>query len=433
MDIFKNRNFVRLFFAALASQMGTTVGNMAFAFFLLDRFSSQPAYTTIAELMYSLPTVFVFFLVGVVADRFDRKKVAENCDWIRAGLTVVFFFVLYLQSIPLVFCVLFIRSAVTKFFYPAEASLVQAILRKDQYAQAAGLNQMLFSLFMLFGVGLGAFMYKTIGLHGAIALDFISFIISGFLIRSCNIPLEARQPNGEKGWKHITVKSSMHDFKEGIVYILKNKLLASLVFGYFIFGLVSGGLSVLPMFKMKYELSPDSYEWHTSLFTVVLGIGLLVGVGGGVLLSKKVKPEYLMSVPIFIAGVFIILLGFTDQLPIYYAAAFIAGTCIGPINTALGGWIPKIVHPRLMGRVSGWTDPLMMLAQSSALGLIALLFPGIIGNVDYIYYGLAGVILLAALYYFIALPRFSTQTAEVDVQAALKRQKNTKAKINSAL
>lgn len=33
MDIFKNRNFVRLFFAALASQMGTTVGNMAFAFF----------------------------------------------------------------------------------------------------------------------------------------------------------------------------------------------------------------------------------------------------------------------------------------------------------------------------------------------------------------------------------------------------------------
>lgn len=74
MDIFKNRNFVRLFFAALASQMGTTVGNMAFAFYLLDHFSHQPAYATLAELMYSLPTIFVFFMVGVVADRFDRKK-----------------------------------------------------------------------------------------------------------------------------------------------------------------------------------------------------------------------------------------------------------------------------------------------------------------------------------------------------------------------
>lgn len=74
MKIFENRNFVKLFFAALASQMGTTIGNMAFAFYLLDRFSHQPSYATLAELMYSLPTLFVFFLVGVVADRFDRKK-----------------------------------------------------------------------------------------------------------------------------------------------------------------------------------------------------------------------------------------------------------------------------------------------------------------------------------------------------------------------
>ncbi|RCK10979.1 hypothetical protein DT075_21905 [Bacillus licheniformis] len=64
---------------------------------------------------------------------------------------------------------------------------------------------------------------------------------------------------------------------------------------------------------------------------------------------------------------------------------------------------------------------------------IAVLFPGIIADVDYIYYGLAGIILLAALYYFIALPKLSAESAEIDVQAALKRQKNTKAKMNSVL
>lgn len=41
------------------------------------------------------------------------------------------------------------------------------------------------------------------------------------------------------------------------------------------------------MFKMKYELSPDSYEWHTSLFTIVLGIGLLTGIAVAALLEKK--------------------------------------------------------------------------------------------------------------------------------------------------
>ncbi|MFP3394689.1 MFS transporter, partial [Brevibacillus sp. SIMBA_076] len=75
---------------------------------------------------------------------------------------IVLFVVIYFNSLPLIFLILFIRSAITKFFYPAEASLVQAILNKDQYAKAAGLNQMLFSLFMVFGVGIGAIMYKTI-------------------------------------------------------------------------------------------------------------------------------------------------------------------------------------------------------------------------------------------------------------------------------
>ncbi|MCY8809660.1 MFS transporter [Bacillus atrophaeus] len=428
MDIFKNRNFVRLFFAALASQMGTTVGNMAFAFFLLDRFSSKPAYATLAELMYSLPTVFVFLVVGVVADRFDRKKVAENCDWIRAGLTVVLFFTLFTGNIPLVFFILFVRSAVTKFFYPAEASLVQAILPKEQYAKAAGLNQMLFSIFMVFGVGIGAFMYNTIGIHGAILLDLVSFIVSGFLIRACQIPLEARQPNGAFNWRKASVKDSLNDFKEGIVYILKNKLLASLIFGFFVFGFVNGAFAVLPMFTMKYGLAPDRYEWHTSVFTVAIGFGLLAGSVIGTLVSKKIKPHFLMSVPILIAGFLIFLLGYTNVLWVYYATAFVLGMCIGPVNIAIGGWMPKIVHPKLMGRVSGWQDPFMMFAQSMTLGLVALLFPKIVSNIDYLYYGMGAVILLIFIFYFIALPKFSAQAAEIDVQEKLGTQRKKRVK-----
>ncbi|WP_049628386.1 MFS transporter [Bacillus sp. JFL15] len=420
MDIFKNRNFVRLFFAALASQMGTTVGNMAFAFYLLDRFANQPAYTTLAELMYSLPTVFVFLIVGVAADRLDRKKVAENCDWIRAGLTIVLFAALYSGNIPLVFCILFIRSAVTKFFFPAEASLVQAILPKEHYAKAAGLNQILFSIFMVFGVGMGAFMYKTIGVHGAIILDFVSFIVSGFLIRACRIPIEARQPNGPFKWGDSFLKDSVADFKEGIVYIIKNKLLASLIFGFFIFGFVNGGFAVLPMFTMKYGLAPDHYESHTSIFTVALGVGLLAGSVIGTMIAKKVKPHHLMSLPILAAGLLIFVLGYTDQLWIYYAAAFVLGMCIGPVNIAIGGWMPKIVHPKIMGRVSGWQDPFMMFAQSITLGLVALLFPKFVANIDYLYYGMGIVILAVFLFYFIALPKYSAEAAEIDVQQSLK-------------
>lgn len=287
---------------------------------------------------------------------------------------------------------------------------------------------MLFSIFMVFGVGIGAFMYNTIGIHGAILLDLVSFIVSGFLIRACQIPLEARQPNGAFNWRKASVKDSLNDFKEGIVYILKNKLLASLIFGFFVFGFVNGAFAVLPMFTMKYGLAPDRYEWHTSVFTVAIGFGLLAGSVIGTLVSKKIKPHFLMSVPILIAGFLIFLLGYTNVLWVYYATAFVLGMCIGPVNIAIGGWMPKIVHPKLMGRVSGWQDPFMMFAQSMTLGLVALLFPKIVSNIDYLYYGMGAVILLVFIFYFIALPKFSAQAAEIDVQEKLGTQRKKRVK-----
>ncbi len=45
------------------------------------------------------------------------------------------------------------------------------------------------------------------------------------------------------------------------------------------------------------------------------------------------------------------------------------------INVAIGGWIPNIVNPKMMGRVQGWIHPLMMLSQSLTLLFIAWLYP----------------------------------------------------------
>lgn len=154
--LFRNPVFTRLFLAAFASQLGTVVGNMAFAYYLVDHFSTRPALAATAELMYSLPTLAVFWLVGVIADLLDRKKIAAYSDWIRAGLTLLLLVCVHGQLLTLCFLVLFLRSAIAKFFGPAEMGLLQGSIGQAQYVQAAGLNQMIMGLFMLFGMSLGA-------------------------------------------------------------------------------------------------------------------------------------------------------------------------------------------------------------------------------------------------------------------------------------
>ncbi|MCL6457420.1 MAG: MFS transporter, partial [Gorillibacterium sp.] len=375
---------------------------------------SQPSYATLAEMMYALPTLVVFFIVGVIADRFDRKRIAEYSDWIRAGLTIILFIAISMKALTFVFFILFLRSAVSKFFQPAESSMLQGILSADQYTQASGLNQMIFGVFMLFGVGLGAISYQYIGIEGAVVVDGISFVISALLIHFCKISESVRLPNGQAHWKDMKLSVLTEDFKAGLSYILQHRLLLMIISGFFIFGLINGAFTVLPLFTMKYKLAPDTYERFTTLFAIFLGIGFLMGSVIGTSIAKLAKPHQIMIACLFATAGLTATLGFINRVWVYLVLIFIIGLFLAPVNIAIGGWLPAIVEPAYMGRVSAWIDPLMMLAQSIALGLIALLYPHVVG-LSIIYYGMGLAVFSVFLIYFITLPKLT----RMDSQALL--------------
>ena len=417
MTIFKNKVFTKLFLAAFASQLGTTIGNVAFAFYLLERFSKQPFYATIAELMYSLPIMLVFFLVGVAADRFDRKKIAVNSDWIRAVLTGFLLAAIYFNILWLVFVILFIRSAVAKFFAPAEMSILQGVLNKEQYMQASGLNQTVLGLFMLFGMGMGAISYHYIGLMGTVMIDGVSFIISGLLISTCSIPLEARLPNGKTHMKDINLTTVLTDFKEGLKYILHFRLLKSIVSGFLVFGLINGAFAVLPLFTMKYKLAPEQFTQYASMFSIFLGIGFVLGSGIGSRLIKLLKVHRVIIGGVILSGVFTLIMGAVENVWFYLSIVFIMGVIIAPVNVALSGWMTELVDPKYMGRVSGWVDPLMMLAHSVSLGIIAVIFPAFV-KVDTIYWAVGILLMVVGCYYLLVLPKLVTKEVKVaDIQS----------------
>jgi MFS transporter, DHA3 family, macrolide efflux protein len=404
-EIFQNRTFRNLFFATFTSQMGSTIGLTAFMFYLLDRFSDQPIYASITELMFSLPTLAVFFLVGVFADRMDRQKIAYYCDWVSAFLSISLIGAVAIGWMPLIFLVLFTRSAIQKFFFPAESAIVQGILKKEDYTTAAGLNQLVMSLFMLFGNGLGVFAYWTVGIYGAITVDAITFIISALLIKSISIPEPVRLPNGKHSIKDLNISLVLKDFRLGSSYILSHKLLRTLLVGFIVFGVVNGGFSVIPIFILKYKLAPDSYEEYSVLMGVIFGIGVLLGSFISSLFTKKVKLYQMIIFGLFIAGGFVVLSSFTNNIYIYMSLIFISSLGLPFVNIGIGGWMPSIVDPKMMGRVQGWINPLMMFSQSITLGVIAVSFPKIL-TVEMLYWMVGGCLMLVGVYYLFSLPKF---------------------------
>jgi MFS transporter, DHA3 family, macrolide efflux protein len=427
VTIFKNRNYSLLFFAAFTSQMGSIIGIAAFMLYLLNRFSEQPFYATMAELMYSLPTLFVFFLVGVFADRMDRQKVAAYTDFICVLLSIGLIVTIYIDWMPLTFFLLFLRSAVSKFFHPAEGAMIQGILTKDEYTIAAGLNQMTSSLFMLFGNALGIFIYWNFGIQGAILFDTITYLISALLILSCRISEEIRLPNGNMQWKEISATSIFGDFKEGLSYILKNRLLVYLIIGFFVFGIVNGGLSVMPTYILKYKLAPDTYEQVLIYMGIVFGSSVLVGSILASVLAKKIKLYQMLVIGLLFSGVFVFITGFSSSVFMFLLFNVTIGLSLPILNIAIGGWLPRIVDPKMMGRVQGWLSPIMMLSQSITLGLIMVTFQKSL-TIEGLFVLVGGCIFAVGVFYAIVLPKYGEEgynEEKIDVELDSKQIKNS--------
>ncbi|MGV3487061.1 MAG: MFS transporter [Tuberibacillus sp.] len=406
--VFKKMDYTRLFLASLTSRMGSIIGMTAFSFYLLDRFSHQPFYVSLTEMMYSVPMLAVFFIVGVLADRMDRKKIAANCEWISAALSLALMGMIAVGWMPLIFAILFLRSAVNKFFFPAESGLVQGILSEKEYTAAAGLNQMTQSLFMLFGNGLGIACYWMFGVQGAVLTDAITFIISGILIHACKVSEAVRLPNGPHKISDLSFKMMLSDYKDGLVYALKHKLLFNLLIGFFVFGAVNGSLSVITVFMLKYKLVPETYEMWSIWEGIMFGSGILIGSIVASAIAHKFKIYQLLYGGLFLGGILIGAIAFINSVWVYLLLTFCVALSLPAANIAIGGWLPKIVDPKMMGRVEGTISPLMMVSQTVALGLIAWAFPKFF-SISGIFLAVSIMIVGVSVFFAIVLPKLAKE------------------------
>jgi MFS transporter, DHA3 family, macrolide efflux protein len=401
--IFRIKNYRLLFFANFTSQFGSVTGLVAFMFYILDRFSSQPIYATITEMMYALPILFIFFLTGVIADRFDRQKIAVNCDLINALLSVLILISIKVDFLPLVFVFLFIRSAISKFFNPAQSALLQGVLSKEDYPVGIGINQMFASIFFLTGSGIGAMVFWGIGINGAILIDAISFLISGWLIAKCSLTEEVRLPNGRSRFKDLSFAFVKKDFFSGIQYSLHNKIVLCLLSGILILGITNGAQSVMHIFIMKYKLASQNYEQIQVLLAAALGAGILIGSIVSTRLSKKI-PLYSMIIASFMGTGFVLFSqASTSYVWLYLCLQFFQGLFVPLCNIAFFGWLGQIVDKKMMGRVQGLITPLMMLTITLMQGFIAIAYPKHIA-VEVIFYIAGGSSILLGLFYLVTLP-----------------------------
>src|SRR5581483_3985390 len=125
-----------------------------------------------------------------------------------------------LITVPIIYAIAFVSSAVSSFDYPTRQSLIPKIVSKEQLTNAYSLNILMFNLSIIVGPTLGGLAIAGLGIAGTNWFDVGSFgcvIIALLLMRVDGRPGEKRAAPGP------------HALAEGFRFLGKHPVILSVM------------------------------------------------------------------------------------------------------------------------------------------------------------------------------------------------------------
>jgi dTMP kinase len=319
-----------------------------------------------------LPSVILGPIAGVIADRFDRKRVMVIGDILRAGLFV---------SIPIVnnYTWLYIATVlvecVTLFWSPSKEATVPNLVPKNRLENVnqmsllaaygtAPLAAALFSLLSIFFTAIStAFSLKgNSAVDLALYINAISFIFSALTISTLKVPSDHLR----KIEKRPTFGSSLLG---GAKFVSSSKVIRGLVVG-MIGAFVAAGavIGLARTFVGDLQAGDAAYG--------VLFGAVFTGLATGISLGPKVFAQFsrrrLFGASLAIAGILLILLSLLQNLVLAVFVVVVLGAFSG-ISWVTGfTMVGMEVSDEMRGRVFAFIQSLIRVSLVAVLAIAPL-------------------------------------------------------------
>jgi MFS family permease len=230
--VLSNRNFTYLWAAQLLSQIAQNIINFA-VLVKVEELSHSTTQIAVTIVSFTLPAVLFGPIAGVFVDRIDKKAILVYTNVLRAVATLGFVFLD--QSLPAIYAILFVSSAINQLFSPAEGSSIPMLVKRDQLLNAMSLFNVTFYSAVVVGFILVApAAIKLAGLNVAFYVTAAMYVAAAGLCqvlpRRMGLLRQVPPPAPMEGWRVESRTQFWNDLREGLLYILaKSELLAAIV------------------------------------------------------------------------------------------------------------------------------------------------------------------------------------------------------------
>jgi MFS family permease len=184
-----NTNYRRLWLGDVASLLGDWFNTIAL-YTLIERLTASPLALGLVFITKSLPFALASPLAGLIADRFDRRRLMIGADLLRAVIVLGLVLVSRPEHVVWIYVLGALQMIVGAVFTPARSASIPNITSPRELLTANALSAATWSAVLALGAALGGLVTEWIGEHAVFVIDSATYLVSAFLIWRCVIPQE---------------------------------------------------------------------------------------------------------------------------------------------------------------------------------------------------------------------------------------------------
>jgi MFS family permease len=315
-----------------------------------------------SEAQYVFAGAFLLFsgVAGFLADRFSKRPViilAKVAEIVVMALGMIGFWYYGLIGVAGMFIVLFLMGTQSAFFGPAKYGILPEMIRPTDLPRANGIFLMLTFLAIIFGFVTAGGLLHLLGEERVWIASFVCVAIA--VVGTCTSLWVRRvppaKPDLQHHWSSWTVARDTLDMLRG------DRQLVWAVVVVAIFWMVGGIVLQTVNALGKSQLGLD--DWHTSLMTASIGVGIAFGCLLGGYLSRDRVNRRVVTVGAFGLVIALILmalpggpgrhlLGFIGSIPTLIVMGLFTGMFIVPVQVMLQSRPPREEKGRMIATMN---------------------------------------------------------------------------------
>ncbi len=336
----RSRNFRLFFVGQLVSVTGTWFNATASAVLVLRLSDSGVALGLNIALLF-LPVLVLGALGGVLADRFDKRRILMWTQAVYAAVALVEWALVATGSIRLwlVYALSLASGAVTAVDNPARQSFYVELVGEEHLTNAISLNSSVFTGTRILGSALAGYLIHAAGLSAAFLIDGVTYlaVVAALAAMRTDEMYEQRRSTRESG--HLS---------EGLRYVWNSPALRRpLVLMTIVFTFSFNFMVLIPL-EARRTFGGDART--LGLLSAAAGLGMFAGAIGMASRGSHPTPRRLAT---FIAlfGAFLVVEGLAPTLTSAYVAMVPLGVAGMLFAITANSTLQFAARPEMRGRV----------------------------------------------------------------------------------